>query len=157
MSEEKANLGKVSILILLDYLFLSLLKTSGNDTVLVVSILILLDYLFLLARGSQERFEDKLSQSLFYWIIYSYFTGSRSSSRRNAGLNPYFIGLSILIHTTKSLVFRYIDSLNPYFIGLSILIIYRLFPRLFYSGLNPYFIGLSILIRIRRKRNCKRK
>ena len=39
-----------------------------------------------------------MSQSLFYWIIYSYFVGlSEDQQMLGKGLNPYFIGLSILI------------------------------------------------------------
>ena len=69
--------GKVSILILLDYLFLyGLVRKIGlrDDK---VSILILLDYLFLswnIPQESEERFRS---------------------------LNPYFIGLPILIITGK--------------------------------------------------------
>ena len=40
-------------------------------------------------------------------------------------------------------------SLNPYFIGLSILIALYINVLIFnFSGLNPYFIGLSILITV---------
>ena len=64
--------NNVSILILLDYLFLSPFnfKTDPQDE--MVSILILLDYLFLLAPG--------FTQSVL-----------------GDGLNPYFTGLSILM------------------------------------------------------------
>ena len=44
-------------------------------------------------------------------------------------------------------VFASVECLNPYFIGLSILIIMNQnFNGLKEDGLNPYFIGLSILI-----------
>mgnify|MGYP001684542184 CR=1 FL=1 len=45
-----------------------------------------------------------LSQSLFYWITYSYFGTRRWDVRESDGLNPYFIGLPILIsmQTTRS-------------------------------------------------------
>ena len=87
-----------------------------------------------------------LSQSLFYWIIYSYAKSFSTSLIASISLNPYFIGLSILIRKKGQEEFlRW--CLNPYFIGLSILIIGIIF---YISGedrsLNPYFIGLSILI-----------
>ena len=62
----------VSILILLDYLFLSDQTNMQEETGNVVSILILLDYLFLSYGDSQNGGQHPLSQSLFYWIIYSY-------------------------------------------------------------------------------------
>ena len=40
-------------------------------------------------------------------------------------LNPYFIGLSILIFDTWAKREELTDGLNPYFIGLSILIQYQ--------------------------------
>ena len=87
----------VSILILLDYLFLYMNLLSLKLKRGVVSILILLDYLFLSLNRKMDRLEmyqslnpyfiglpiliseyfcicwwRKLSQSLFYWITYSY-------------------------------------------------------------------------------------
>ena len=38
-----------------------------------------------------------MSQSLFYWITYSYKLVKRHKEKKIAGLNPYFIGLPILI------------------------------------------------------------
>ena len=38
-----------------------------------------------------------LSQSLFYWIIYSYIRKDIYGIADNISLNPYFIGLSTLI------------------------------------------------------------
>ena len=38
-----------------------------------------------------------MSQSLFYWIIYSYKLAGGIALGYLVGLNPYFIGLSILI------------------------------------------------------------
>ena len=66
---------------------------------LVVSILILLDYLFLLSGiNPLINTADRMSQSLFYWIIYSYKNSDRwKGIFPFRGLNPYFIGLSILI------------------------------------------------------------
>ena len=113
----------VSILILLDYLFLyiccwciPLLHHSLNPYFIGLPILILLYFRLLGCRQSK-------SQSLFYWITYSY----------------HWLCLS-----------RYLDKiqcLNPYFIGLPILILgenyYSQMPK---YCLNPYFIGLPILI-----------
>ena len=86
----------VSILILLDYLFLlsykKLLKYSR-----LVSILILLDYLFLLQTLIHYYRLNIVSQSLFYWITYSYIVSKMFLIASFVCLNPYFIGLPILI------------------------------------------------------------
>ena len=88
-----------------------------------VSILILLDYLFLCSKE--------------YHVIIQGF----------GRLNPYFIGLSILIFCSKGVCSSFNGGcLNPYFIGLSILITSPLRSYLVSECLNPYFIGLSILI-----------
>ena len=63
----------VSILILLDYLFLSSASISNLPMFPTVSILILLDYLFLFFSPVLITGYSCLSQSLFYWIIYSYY------------------------------------------------------------------------------------
>ena len=65
----------VSILILLDYLFLLMKEIWYQMLYLKVSILILLDYLFLLRLGNMLGTALSRSQSLFYWIIYSYYKG----------------------------------------------------------------------------------
>ena len=62
------------------------------------------------------------------------------------GLNPYFIGLPILIHYNLIEEFHGEDGLNPYFIGLPILMIEWKCKRNQNHCLNPYFIGLPILI-----------
>ena len=95
--EQKKQKG-VSILILLDYLFLYDVIQFLDYRLTKVSILILLDYLF-------------LCQSL----LYTYFD-------HPSCLNPYFIGLSILIILKSDGKDTPTPSLNPYFIGLSILI-----------------------------------
>ena len=65
--------NKVSILILLDYLFLYRRNDKGSNSSPKVSILILLDYLFLSAEVEAVlESPAELSQSLFYWITYSY-------------------------------------------------------------------------------------
>ena len=96
LSKSNASL-LVSILILLDYLFLSRrfrsLRRRRN-----VSILILLDYLF-------------LSSILICLLVFS------------LSFNPYFIGLPILIRKHALDNYSKDSSFNPYFIGLPILII----------------------------------
>ena len=63
------------------------------------------------------------SQSLFYWITYSYLIKSFINSSIPYGcLNPYFIGLPILINFDLQGHIGKMESLNPYFIGLPILI-----------------------------------
>ena len=62
----------VSILILLDYLFLLDRIIRFMLLASLVSILILLDYLFLLQHMTNGQLCDEQFQSLFYWIIYSY-------------------------------------------------------------------------------------
>ena len=65
-----------------------------------------------------------MSQSLFYWITYSYVLGNDLYTIYNEGsLNPYFIGLPILISSWCYFIYREGNSLNPYFIGLPILIL----------------------------------
>ena len=88
------------------------------------------------------------SQSLFYWIIYSYKVKSNLRRTLKLSLNPYFIGLSILILYQNNKKLKVIKlCLNPYFIGLSILIFQKADKKVLQLlGLNPYFIGLSILI-----------
>ena len=64
-----------------------------------------------------------MSQSLFYWIIYSYIVLALIELLSGNCLNPYFIGLSILI--IEEMIKEVIPHrLNPYFIGLSILMIH---------------------------------
>ena len=53
-------------------------------------------YSYTIELAENERGED-LSQSLFYWIIYSYNADDYNLTDGTWGLNPYFIGLSILI------------------------------------------------------------
>ena len=92
-----------------------------------------------------------MSQSLFYWIIYSYFVGlSEDQQMLGKGLNPYFIGLSILIcvvidvssnltRKSQSLFYWIIYSYKDY---------QTMKKKWYKTRLNPYFIGLSILIGI---------
>ena len=64
-----------------------------------------------------------MSQSLFYWIIYSYQSIFRKTKYfRQRCLNPYFTGLSILMLGFHIPITTIRDGLNPYFTGLSILI-----------------------------------
>ena len=46
---------------------------------------------------ASETLEEELSQSLFYWITYSYHPQERNFTLYSSCLNPYFIGLPILI------------------------------------------------------------
>ena len=63
------------------------------------------------------------------------------------GLNPYFIGLPILIGDNYEYSNQKWGCLNPYFIGLPILMLNEDVHSIEYgNGLNPYFIGLPILI-----------
>ena len=65
----------------------------------------------------------------------------------NDGLNPYFIGLPILITLKSTLGYFDKNRLNPYFIGLPILIVVIIDGIItVIRSLNPYFIGLPILI-----------
>ena len=66
---------------------------------------------------------NEWSQSLFYWIIYSYYPPFAEFPEFEGGLNPYFIGLSILIRKKENPYTEIKYCLNPYFIGLSILIV----------------------------------
>ena len=61
-------------------------------------------------------------------------------------LNPYFIGLSILI-MSKNIASIFNNNVSI-LILLDYLFLYRKMDRLesYQEGLNPYFIGLSILI-----------
>ena len=68
---------------------------------------------------------------------------------KESSLNPYFIGLPILIgNIVPSAWSLLLHSLNPYFIGLPILILDSISEKFvsFSKGLNPYFIGLPILM-----------
>ena len=96
---------------------------AGTTLHWTVSILILLDYLFLLSYFYAFQILLYQSQSLFYWIIYSY----KQITNRN-----YFLDdVSILILLDYLFLFKgYVQDI----VGL--------------RGLNPYFIGLSILISI---------
>ena len=64
-----------------------------------------------------------MSQSLFYWITYSYEQEFSAEDLIKIGLNPYFIGLPILISGSNKDSLIVEICLNPYFIGLPILII----------------------------------
>ena len=63
-----------------------------------VSILILLDYLFLYEDGLHHHMLEQRFQSLFYWITYSYDEDTPGEVEYFCGFNPYFIGLPILIN-----------------------------------------------------------
>ena len=52
-----------------------------------------------------RRYMRMMSQSLFYWIIYSYKTLHAYDGNYRTRLNPYFTGLSILIAITLTVIF----------------------------------------------------
>ena len=152
MARYKLN---VSILILLDYLFLSLyplpkskISTCLNPYFIGLPILIFRASLI-------KLWHTRWSQSLFYWITYSYDTILTSSKEQSQSLNPYFIGLPILIIKGSDLTCCFFLCLNPYFIGLPILMVLFLLSLILRSckGLNPYFIGLPILIKGEKNEN----
>ena len=89
----------------------------------------------------------QLSQSLFYWIIYSYSIAERRLAIFPGSLNPYFIGLSILIGYRKLEKAELTLSQSLfYWIIYSYHLLWYIIGK--WKGLNPYFIGLSILIGI---------
>ena len=53
---------------------------SVNKIEDIVSILILLDYLFLSEEDYYNQYEEDEFQSLFYWITYSYYNNSKSTN-----------------------------------------------------------------------------
>ena len=88
------------------------------------------------------------SQSLFYWIIYSYSYEKRSEkwikTRKSQSLF-YWIIYSYQINI--EILNEKGSGLNPYFTGLSILILGSVYKnKSIFESLNPYFTGLSILI-----------
>ena len=90
-----------------------------------------------------------LSQSLFYWITYSYIKFSEISNKiRYKCLNPYFIGLPILIISVFIFVRQVITGSQSLFYWITYS--YKWFDHCINEldwGLNPYFIGLPILIK----------
>ena len=138
-----------------------------------VSILILLDYLFLYWAGvSPYTSPSGLFQSLFYWITYSYFYLYSLSYcsftvsililldylflfQQVCRLQEVLFFVSILIlldylflYTCSSSLKAVYLSFNPYFTGLPILI--NGDRAVYVDGqgcFNPYFTGLPILIR----------
>ena len=145
----KRKIGtRVSILILLDYLFLLVvLEIDGewleglNPYFIGLSILIILNH------KNSTRLSQ--SQSLFYWIIYSYTVANiELDYKPEASLNPYFIGLSILIN--PDYYSHIIGNIVSILILLDYLFLYFSITENFWRkySLNPYFIGLSILIRL---------
>ena len=117
------------------------IKNGLNPYFIGLPILIIIDF-----KGYE--FKCNQSQSLFYWITYSYYLGDNITSyTAEACLNPYFIGLPILMAR-----FRFnLEGLN---LSQSLFywITYSYFRKSTSTSknkqrLNPYFIGLPILIR----------
>ena len=93
---------EVSILILLDYLFLCQ-EIEEKKKAIAVSILILLDYLFLyLSYIFVDEVKEIVSILILLDYLFLYLEYSLLSSHFPPGLNPYFIGLSILISSTTN-------------------------------------------------------
>ena len=92
----------VSILILLDYLFL-LITSDTESKIENEGLNPYFTGLSILINGIRGWFDEEKykSQSLFYWIIYSYDWQGSISCLNKDGLNPYFTGLSILIRSVK--------------------------------------------------------
>ena len=92
----------------------------------LVSILILLDYLFLWGfTFKPKRYESNRSQSLFYWIIYSYTMSDFTKYCWEILSQSLFYWIIYSYNSANGSYLFINDSLNPYFIGLSILI----FPK----------------------------
>ena len=85
------------------------------------------------------------SQSLFYWITYSYGFVTTVMGDVTDRLNPYFIGLPILISTCSFYSYYGSTCLNPYFIGLPILIhaLKKVEKRIYLSQSLFYWITYS--------------
>ena len=114
----------VSILILLDYLFLLIFELIElNTCVWFQSLFYWITYSYKSGHKDCSSFFFKLFQSLFYWITYSYMY------KENI-MNTIKNGVSILI------LLDYLFLWLPYYV-------WAIFPQSF----NPYFIGLPILIR----------
>ena len=143
----------VSILILLDYLFLSLRKVMDQNfnglfqslfywitysyrcmnkllhLITKVSILILLDYLFLLVRYIYSKDMRVPFQSLFYWITYSYF---RDMNLELKGMNM-FQSLFYWITYSYNMI-KEVQQINEQF------------QSLFYWITYSYFFSIRMLI-----------
>ena len=80
-----------------------------------------------------------MSQSLFYWIIYSYEDVNFCVKGIEKGLNPYFIGLSTLMGK------RRVDTWSALLVSILILLDYLLL--FLHQLINPIRIRMvSILI-----------
>ena len=112
-----------------------------------VSILILLDYLFLLKMKYELKgFEVKCFNPYFTGLPILIRSLMRRMASAGLGFNPYFTGLPILINSPKLLLSIDTISFNPYFTGLPILMFCNRFESLPSTCFNPYFTGLPILI-----------
>ena len=100
LNHTRGFIRQVSILILLDYLFLCFedKRVKDSDKLGLNPYFIGLPILIPNPEGPKEK-EEK-SQSLFYWITYSYNI-RKACEETNTRLNPYFIGLPILIIKQK--------------------------------------------------------
>ena len=88
-----------------------------------------------------------MSQSLFYWITYSYDSTATTIAPGFVTSQSLFYWITYSYVMKNILTLKELNSLNPYFIGLPILMGRFYLPlRLYGRSLNPYFIGLPILI-----------
>ena len=113
---------------------------------ILVSILILLDYLFLLVVNSSPPLLSWAFQSLFYWITYSYKPTWSISLRRRL-FQSLFYWITYSYGWSKQST----TSLKKLFQSLFYWITYSYYHtnplKISYgAGFNPYFIGLPILI-----------
>ena len=81
-----------------------------------------------------------MSQSLFYWIIYSYKSKTSIVSEDTTCLNPYFIGLSILI------VLIFIDIIGSIFVSILILLDYLFLSAEVEAVLESPAVSILILL-----------
>ena len=88
-----------------------------------VSILILLDYLLLYLHSEPYCLDPISSQSLFYWIIYSYNIKKKSNITANGKSQSLFYWIIYSYSVSECIFIISSAGLNPYFIGLSTLII----------------------------------
>ena len=111
----------------------------------VVSILILLDYLFLFAGLNKDQ--KMLGGFNPYFIgLPILILVKKHKEKKIAGFNPYFIGLPILICRKINRNFKHLRV--SILILLDYLFLYYSYhyQLKYWDCFNPYFIGLPILI-----------
>ena len=112
-----------------------------------VSILILLDYLFLLGGKIMKKYGERLFQSLFYWITYSYNVVEIEEGEEIVMVSILILLDYLFLLLNKKIAKNIEGCFNPYFIGLPILIFFitpvalglETFQSLFYWITYSYF------------------